>query len=403
MFKKDKIPSIAPLNYKYPSLSAEDVPDKCRLFPITFRNEEIKHFEVLFFHRLMKKNYGRPSDAEYEVVPTKKAGVMGGVGKEWKYYIRTPSGGIIQIGTETLHKVLKLSYVLPENIAEPNERLIKEGEKLVADLLVEATRLKGQILNPQKEFEEGEGIRLYVLENVFKFYYGSAELMLEYADDNEEEIYAEYKRFLDEFLPDVYKQEQDLENVANLDKYFVGLGMYYRAAILYYFMAFEGLINLLYHAFLKDGLEKQNLEQRLDLELKILLMPALCNGFKGGFLESKSDIFKNFKELKNYRNEIFHSKIADSLKNVAFVEDGFFYTVEMERSKRILPSRGKELEKEDVLKVKSIVDHMIEEILDKMDDESKELVNKHIMKELAIPFWKDATGKIRFGTLGREG
>jgi len=277
--------------------------------------------------------------------------------------------------------------------------LIKEGETLVADLLVEATRLKGQILNPQKEFEEGEGIQLYGLENVFKSYYGSAELMLEYADDNEEEIYAEYKRFLDAFLPDVLKQERDLENVANVDKYFAGLGMYYRAAILYYFMALEGLINLLYHAFLKEGLEEQNLEQRLDLELKILLMPALCNGFKGEFLESKSDIFKNFKELKNYRNEIFHSKIADSLKDVAFVEDGFLYAVEMEKSKRILTLRGKQLEKEDVLKVKSIVDHMVEEILDKMDDESKELVNKHIMKELEVPFWKDETGKVKFGKL----
>jgi hypothetical protein len=238
MFKKDKIPSIAPFHYKYPSLSAEDVPDNFKLFPISFRNEEIKQFEVLFFHRLMKENYGRPSDAEYEVVSTKKAGVMGGVGKDWKYYVRTPSGGIIQIGTETLHNVLKLSHVLPENIAEPNERLIKEGEKLVADLLVEVTRLKGQMLKPQEIFEKGEGIQLYVLENVFKFYYGSAELMLEYADDNEEEIYAEYERFRDRFIPNVYKQEQDLENVANLDKYFVGLGMYYRAAILYYYLNF---------------------------------------------------------------------------------------------------------------------------------------------------------------------
>ncbi|MDI6764830.1 MAG: hypothetical protein QME83_17645, partial [Thermodesulfobacteriota bacterium] len=64
MSNKDKIPSIAPLHYKYPSLSAENMPDKFILFPITFRNEEIEEFEVLFFHRLLKRNYGFPSDWE---------------------------------------------------------------------------------------------------------------------------------------------------------------------------------------------------------------------------------------------------------------------------------------------------------------------------------------------------
>jgi len=389
MSKKDKIPSIAPLNYKYPSLSEEDIPDKYKLLPITFRDEGVKQFEVLFFHRLMKKNYGFPSYMEYEEAPDYRTGEIYAKGKEWKYYIRTASGGIIQIGTKKPLNVLKIFYVLPQNIVEPNQRLIKEGEKFVADLLMEATRLKGQILNPQREFEEEEGPLLYGLENVFKFYYGSAELMLEYADDNEREIHAKYDK---------------ATNDNDKDKYLFGLGMYYRAALIYYFMAFEGLVNLFYHAFLKESLKEQNLELRLDLELKIFLIPALCNGFKGEFFDNKSDIFKHFKELKNYRNECFHSKIADSLKNIAFIEDGFLYAVQIEKSKGMfpLPSRGGEFKKDDVLKVKSIVDSMVEAILDKMDDESKELVNTYVMKEITIPFVKDKTGKARFRKLGEE-
>jgi hypothetical protein len=126
MSNKDKILSIAPLHYKYPSLSAEDMPDKFILFPITFRNEEIEEFEVLFLHRLLKRNYGFPSDWEPE--ESKRETIEEGhyivyaLGKEWKYYIRTPSGGIIQIGTEKFHSLLKIFYVLPEDTSEPNEK-----------------------------------------------------------------------------------------------------------------------------------------------------------------------------------------------------------------------------------------------------------------------------------------
>ncbi len=221
---KNKIPSIAPLHYKYPSISAEDMPqveeevlkdkgikvtpsNKFTLFPITFKNEEIESFEVLFFHRLLKRNYGHPSNIEWEEIKRETQKYENfihikatGVGKEWKYYVRTPSGGIIRIGTEKIHSVLKIFYVLPEGVSDPNEKQIKEGEKFVSDLLIEAARLKGQILNPRKEFEEGEGTQLYLLDNVFRRNYGSAELMLEDADEYESTNYVEYKKTCKAFM-----------------------------------------------------------------------------------------------------------------------------------------------------------------------------------------------------------
>lgn len=220
MNEKSKIPSIAPLHYKYPAVATEDIPEveeaildekgvkfiptgKFALFPITFKREEIKAFEVLFFHRLFKKNYGYPSDIEWQEI--KRETEQGenlahikvtGLGREWKYYVRAPSGGIIRIGTEKLHSVLRIFHVLPEGVSEPNEKQIKEGENFVSDLLMEATRLRGQILNPRKEFEEGEGTQLYLLDNVFRLNYGSAELMLEDADEYEDTNFAEYQKYL---------------------------------------------------------------------------------------------------------------------------------------------------------------------------------------------------------------
>ena len=60
------------------------------------------------------------------------------------------------------------------------------------------------------------------------------------------------------------------------------------------------------------------------------------------------------------------------------------------------------MQKEDALKVKTLVDNLVEEILNNMDDESSELVKKFILKGLAVPFWKDDTGQIRFGKSGIE-
>ncbi len=195
--------------------------------------------------------------------------------------------------------------------------------------------------------------------------------------------------------------------MALIDKYLAGLGMFYRSIIIHYFMAFEGFVNLLYHSFGKKELKQLKdppWEQRLDIEMKVLLMSRLCNGFKNEIVSPDSEIFRNFKQLKNYRNEIFHSKIVDSLKHVVFVQDGFLYTVHMEREKKglLFPPSGKASQKEDALKVKGLVDNLIEEILNSMNEESSELVKKFILTGLAVPFWKDDTGQIRFGKSGIE-
>ncbi len=154
----------------------------------------------------------------------------------------------------------------------------------------------------------------------------------------------------------------------------------------------------------KKELRDQNLEQRLDIEMKLLFMPTLCNGFKTELFDSKSEVFSDFKQLKNLRNEIFHSKITDSLKYVTFLQDGFLYKVDMEKGKKgsLFPSAGKTLRNEDVLKVKGIVDKLIEEILNKLDDESSKLVKEFIMKGIAVLLRRDDTGQISFDKSGIE-
>jgi len=143
MKDKDKIISIAPLCYQYSLVSKESIPPKYRLLPIDYKSKEIDEYEVLFFHRLMKKNYGEPSKIEVEEDSVKKLedGQVMSLGREWHYYIKTASGSVIQIGTEDVHTRLRMSLVLPHAAQEPSKKQLHEGEKFVNDLLREAQRL----------------------------------------------------------------------------------------------------------------------------------------------------------------------------------------------------------------------------------------------------------------------
>jgi hypothetical protein len=400
MSQKSKVPSIVPLHYKYQKLERDDIPHAYNLFPIPHKIEEIGKFEIIIFHRILKKNYGKPSDAEFEVLgPKETTGKIWGLGKEWRYFVKTPSGGIIQIGTEGLHNFLKIYHVVPEPKKEPDGKLIKEGEQFVADLLKELDHQnRKEPFDPLKQLEDGEGVQLYLLWNIYWVNYHRAELMLHDAEEYESYNAAEATKYPAE----VYKD--DPEKMAYINKYIAVSGMYYCAAILYYFMALEGFVNLLYHAFLKDELKGQDVEQRLerDLELRVLIMPSLCDGFKNQYFQRRAEIFRHFNELKKYRNEIVHSKIMDAMKNVGFIESGFLYWVQVKKTnKDFLPSYT-QISKEDVLKVKNIVDGIIREITSKMDDRSKRLFDKFILRDLTTLFWRDKDGKIRLGEVTKK-
>lgn len=400
MTDKNNNPFIAPLYYQYPLVSKDSIPAEFnKLVPIDYKNKEIAKYEVLFFHRLMKKNYGEPSEIEYESDSIKELGngSVTAFGREWKYYIRTRSGGIIQVGTEDAHTHLKICHLLPNNQEEPSNILIQESKKFVDVLLTEAGRQKGQLLNIKNEFESGdEKIGPFLLDNVYLTNYRRAELMLDYAEGNEKEIKEEALRYTpsDSLTP---------EQQAHLDKFMRAAGMYYDASIFYSWMALEGFVNIIYYAFLKDELksdfDEENVYERLDIVKKILLMPVVCNGFKS---EQKVASLEVFKKLKNYRNFLFHSKITDSLGTVCFVESGFLYTCRFKKDSNpfFLTREEYHLLETNAHVIKGIVDKIIvKEIIDMMQDEYRALVEKHVLNSTTIPFWRDKNGVFKLGTM----
>lgn len=382
---------------RYPLVAPEDRPKKPKLSPISYKTDEVGKFDVIFFHRLFKRMYGEPSEVELEDARQREDGRMVGFPGEWKYFIRTGADALIQVSTQDKHTKLAFHVLLPEE-SEPSAEIMQEGERFITDLLAEAERLRGQILNPKKEFEEGEGIQLYLLHNVYLSNYGAAELLRnEFAEENEQAVRTAALRFdaRTEDWADPTKRE-------HVDKYIRGVGMFYAAAISYYFMALEGFVNLIYHAFLKSELRDRHfsLEQRLDLEQKLRLMSYLCSGFKKEDSISDADYWEDFRQLRDHRNQMFHSRIQDSLKEVCLAEQGFLYTCDIKRSdSNLLPSQKGELRADDVLGVKNTVDKIVNHTVRRMDAEPRKLVEEFVLECSEIPFWKDTSGRILLGRL----
>ena len=84
--------------------------------------------------------------------------------------------------------------------------------------------------------------------------------------------------------------------------------------------------------------------------------------------------------------------------SIGLVESSFLYTADLDKKmKQFLPARKSNLNIENVLTVKSIVDNTILDILSSMTDKYKNLTNEFIMKDNEVPFWKYKSGIIKLG------
>lgn len=111
----------------------------------------------------------------------------------WKYLVGLPAGGIVELATRDKNTIFYIAQlILPERDAKIDGR---EAETFINHLLEEANRLKEQLFNPTKDFERQEGIRLYLLFNVYLSNYLSAKTMLGRAEALETELRQEFLRY----------------------------------------------------------------------------------------------------------------------------------------------------------------------------------------------------------------
>ena len=110
-----------------------------------------------------------------------------------------------------------------------------------------------------------------------------------------------------------------------------------------------------------------------------------------------------FRELKDFRNSLFHAKVEDALKSFAFIEGGFFYNCDLTKYKQqFLPAQKFRLSAEDVLEVKERVDSVMELIMSSMETDTRRLTKKYIMESTHIPFFVTPDGRLSLGTSGTK-
>ncbi|MFH1965051.1 MAG: hypothetical protein ABIJ42_05860, partial [Acidobacteriota bacterium] len=330
---------------RYPKVKFEEMPERenCPTLPVEFKKTEIELFNVIFWYRLLKEIYQEPSEIDRNILDRKapegkpksvislrnkgsgkgwdvglisedlsfglKSGeLIWGLGENWRYFARLPSGRILELGSQDSHTLFSISL---ESCNFENENTTKkETEKFISLLLKWANQRKKHLFDPKNEFKRGKNLKFYQLRNVYLSNYFSAEAMLQYAISEEPKILKEAVRF------DHRIDRYDKEKMAHTYSYFHLRGMFYLSSITYFIMAFEGFVNLLFHSFLKKDHRDKNLkiEKRLDLELKLRLMSSLCRGFR----ENKdvlSGILEDFLKLRNSRNIFFHSKVDGIVKS----------------------------------------------------------------------------------------
>jgi hypothetical protein len=411
---------------KYPSLEKEDISGNRILSLLDHRRDDVEKYSVIFWHRLLKSIYQEPLEIECEFRNGNHEGKANTetaifrkarerskwavIGKEeafaskieageikpfpvnWKYLIRLSSGGIVEMGTRDKNTVFYIAQVMLLESSLKNDR--DEAEKFINLILEEANRVRGQLFNPLIEFRNEESLRLYLLFNVYLSNYFSARTMLGIAESQEADLGEEFLRF-DARTSDLHNEGKR----KHIDQHMLTCGMFYCSAITFFFMALEGFVNLVFHAFLKKTFRDKdfNIDQRFDLEQKLRFMTSICEGFNQNSELSSID-FTRFKKMKNYRNSSFHSKVEDSLQSLCFVEDGFVYTYDMDEHKDpLLPPHKIKLTAKDVIEVKGIVDEIVGSILKSMNHDARMRTETYILKEPHIPFVVSEAGDLVLG------
>ncbi|HBT89358.1 hypothetical protein, partial [Desulfobacter sp.] len=340
---------------------------------VTFRNLEDRKIEFL---NLSSENLQKYADGLLTIEPNFL---------DWRYFFELPSKNIITIGSKNIHTEIYISLVNPDK--SNKEEIKKETKKFISILLEDIKKHSDNLFNPKKRFREKD-VFAYTLWNVYLSNYLSAEHIIHISDREEESLAKNVDEFSDNTLL------VDKNAAAQTGSTMLICGLFYSSAISYLFMALEGFINIIFHRFVKQDVNDLDMERGLNIEQKIRLMPYLCEGFNHDFNEVASETYKNFVQLKNYRNKLFHSKVDDSLFSLMDWYGLFHYNYTMDEYKNdFLPSYKWKLTKSNVIQVKETVDKMIENIINAMDQTAQKYVKEHILNSHVIPFTSSSVGQ----------
>lgn len=142
------------------------------------------------------------------------------------------------------------------------------------------------------------------------------------------------------------------------------------AALFLYISAFEGFMNVLYEFYLNPVLRDDRLADRLgreQIDIKVRLAPIYCDCFKTDAFDHTTDVFRKFHSLMNMRNTFIHANIGAPLRSPVIFEDDFTFIESNYSTDQFgIPNSPVFIQLDEIENVKSILDDMVEQILDSM-------------------------------------
>ncbi|MCK4826642.1 hypothetical protein KA005_63480, partial [bacterium] len=192
------------------------------------------------------------------------------------------------------------------------------------------------------------------------------------------ELSEEWVADIDQSLLDLHSQAQWTE-ASNIHR---KGSILYVSAIVFFLMALEGFINLLYKFLLKPqfrGKEYERAIWKTDLEMRILHLPIYCNGFSSDDINPDDVSYKQWLKLRPFRNNLLHANITEENEFIITVEDHFLFQynplfqLTKQKSKKT-HTQQLYIRKKDVVQVKQSVEKFASAIIGKMDETEKRWV-----------------------------
>lgn len=384
------------------NLSPQNIPDKLRSFypPDTedqtyavteespFSNYNLLHevdlsqflqkFNPVLLYRVMKMMYGDPDIVGAYInrksPDSSKMTVYGGV--DWSYSLQSYQNIIAEVRSSNLNTRFKLRFWSRDM---PNSDSAKKSiGRIMADC---AKTLNEDLLKNLHVFSHSDEERLnenltYSFQNLFSEKYQSAEKMLVVAK-----------------LMDERTERHQLE--FNEDPEVPTSGFMYCASALFFIIAFESLIGMIYELLRRDEYISDMYDRvtdKADLDIRLATMHLYCNGFAKQIINRESPEWGMFQRLRDFRNNIMHGNLKGDHRVYQLVEDGitFFYgpAIDFMGQKRIdnkvgeFPLFMSSIDESVVKNIKETVDSLINCIILAMDEETKKWTEGWIDKAI---------------------
>lgn len=335
------------------------------------------YYNPMLVYRLLKSMYGYPDvvGAFLDYKDPKNCKLMP---VDWSYAFRLDDNIIAEIRScflSTKHIIRFWTNELPEE--NPNQRGKESIPKFGQDLF-KAVSNNLHFFSEKEELGKGNNKIQPFFENSFAVKYKSAGHFLDLAEQL-----------------DTRPQQHTLQWNENPEVKTVG--SMYMASVLFYIIALETLLNLIYEIFLREEYRAYpypRITNKADLEIRLSTIHLFCSCFEQQAVSPKSELWEHIKLLRDFRNDIVHGNITGEHSVHCLVEDGipFYYSPVMDfrgmaeenKADGSLPRKISSIDKGTTMHVKEIVDELISNLLNAMDKASRSWVEGWLY-ELTVP------------------